>query len=123
MNKQSILIIEDDEPLRYLYKTVFEEANFDVHEAVDGITGVDAALLKKPQAIILDLMLPKQGGLAVLKIIRSHPDLLHLPVVVLTALDNPAYKEEARPNVQGYFLKIEVQPKDIVNHIKKILSN
>ena len=118
-----VLIVEDDESLRFLYKTIFQEADFEVHEANDGLSAIDMAIAKNPHVIILDLMLPKQGGLAALKIIRSHPNLKNMPVVILTALDNPAYRHEAEPHVQGYFLKIEVQPKDLVGYVKKILNS
>ena len=90
MSKSRVLLIEDDQALRLLYRQAFRAAGFTVFEAEDGQSAIDIALIDDPDVVILDLMLPKQGGLAVLKIFRSNPELKAKPIIVLTALPNPA---------------------------------
>ena len=117
-----VLLVEDNEELRRLYKDNFEAHNFEVFESADGQTAVDDALIRQPDAIILDLMLPKRGGLGVLRIIRTLPELKNVPVIILTALDNGEYREVAKGMVQGYFLKTQIKPGDLVRKVREFLE-
>ncbi len=117
-----VLLVEDNEPIRTMYKEEFLHCNFEVVEAEDGEIAVNAAIQHLPDIILLDLMLPKQGGLSVLKILRSHPETKDTPVVILTALPNPEYQDEAGDKVQGYFLKIQVKPRELVNKVRSMLD-
>jgi DNA-binding response OmpR family regulator len=123
MSARKVLLIEDNEELRKMYADVFERHNYTVYEAGDGQTGVDYALIYKPDAIILDLMLPRQGGLGALRVFRSNPELKHTPVFILTALPNPEYQQVAASLVQGYFLKTQIKPKELVETVSKALAN
>lgn len=118
----TVLLIEDDEPLRLLYKEIFVHNNFEVLEAADGEAGVTMAVMHKPDAIILDLMLPRQGGLGSLKIMRSLPETKNLPIIIMTALPNPEYRDQAKGRVQGYYLKTEIKPQELVEKVKALLA-
>ena len=122
MKQRKVLLIEDDEPLRTLYKEIFRHNNFEVVEAADGQTGVDMALMHLPDIIILDLMLPRQGGLGALRVFRSLPECRHTPIFILTALPNPQYQEMAKGRVEGYFLKTQVTPQQLVDQALKFLN-
>lgn len=121
--KHRVLLVEDNEDLRALYKTAFDHKGFQVIEAPDGQLAIDYALMNKPDVIILDLMLPRQGGLGVLKIYRTLPETKSIPVIILTALPNPDYVEQARPYAQGYFLKTQVKPKELVDAAIKLIEH
>ncbi len=121
--KPKVLLIEDDPTLRQLYKEAFDHAGFEVLEADDGQYGVDLALQHRPEALILDLMLPRQGGLHVLRILRSMPETRTMPIIILTALPNPEYKEMAKDRVQGYFLKTQIKPGELVDAVRKLLDD
>lgn len=122
MAKHSVLLVEDNQELRELYKDIFRHNNFEVYEAEDGLKAVEMALVNRPEAIILDLMLPRQGGLAALKIIRSLPDAKNIPIIVLTALPNKEYMIEAERLVQGYYLKTEIKPRELVTKVRELLE-
>jgi len=122
MAAKSVLLVEDDEELRQLYKVIFEKNDFKVYEAADGVMAVDEALRSKPSLIILDLLLPRQGGLHALKILRSLPETKKLPIFVMTALPNPEYQEAAKDTVQGYFLKTQVKPQELVDKVSQFLK-
>lgn len=122
MSARKVLLIEDNEELRKLYKEVFKRHDFEVYEAGDGQVGVDYALMYKPDAIILDLMLPRQGGLGALRVFRSLPECREMPIFILTALPNPEYQEMAKGRVQGYFLKTQVKPKELVDAVLAALA-
>lgn len=122
MKQRSVLLIEDNRELRQLYKEIFQHNNFQVFEAEDGDVGVTEALTNRPDAIILDLMMPKQGGLGALRIFRSNPEVANTPIFVLTALPNQEYRDMAKGKVQGYFLKTEITPQKLVSYVVEQLN-
>lgn len=122
MARRSVLLVEDNEELRLLYKEIFQHNNFQVYEAADGQVAIDEALTNRPDAIVLDLMLPRQGGLRALKIYRSLPECKNIPIIILTALPNPEYKTEAGDRVQGFYLKTEVKPQELVAKVRALLE-
>ena len=122
MRQKRILLVEDNEELRHLYKEAFHHNNFEIFEASDGISAIDVALLHIPDVILLDLMLPKQGGLGALKVFRSLPECKHIPIIILTALPNPDYKDQAKNLVQGYFLKTEITPGELVAKVREVIE-
>lgn len=80
--KSRILLIEDENDLRNTLKINLKEQNFKVISAEDGLEGLNKALTKSPDLILLDLMLPGMDGLAVLRALREKSDV---PVLILTA--------------------------------------
>ena len=123
MKQRTVLLVEDNEELRRLYREVFRRNNFIVTEAGDGQTAIDVALNHNPDVILLDLMLPRQGGLGALRVFRTLPECKHIPIIILTALPNPEYKALAEGKVQGYFLKTEITPKELVAKVRELLQD
>lgn len=122
MANRRVLLVEDNEELRSLYKEIFRHNGYEVFEAADGAQAIDEALACQPHAIILDLMLPRQGGLRALKIFRSLPECRNVPIIILTALPNPDYQKEAGNMVQGYYLKTAIKPQELVAKVTEILT-
>ena len=81
----AILLVEDDDSLRLVLTRELQRAGFTVHSLRDG-SGVIAALDKHdPDAVVLDLNLPRLDGYGVLSHLRARPATANLPVIVLTA--------------------------------------
>ncbi|MDZ4729890.1 MAG: response regulator [Xanthomonadales bacterium] len=83
-----ILVVDDDPDIRALASLALTQ---DGHTMIEASNGPDALALiaeQMPDLLVLDLQMPEQGGLEVLKILRSKPDTAALPVVVLTAMDD-----------------------------------
>ncbi len=80
---ETILIIEDDATMLRGLKDNFEYQGYGVLSASDGELGLNAALDKKPDLIILDIMLPKINGYEVCRLIRKEG--LAMPIIMLTA--------------------------------------
>jgi CheY-like chemotaxis protein len=122
--KPTILIIDDDPEIRGLYKDRFTEAGFEVLEAGNGDDGLELALSQPPQAILLDMMMPKKGGLGVLEILKTMPATKDIPVIVLTAYPADEYKEKStRWGAIHFFSKAETMPGDIVEKVKALLPS
>jgi two-component system alkaline phosphatase synthesis response regulator PhoP len=87
---ERILIVEDNEDLAFGLKTNMEVQGYDVALASDGPKGLKMALADPPDLVILDLMLPKLGGIEVLKKLRVSNSTT--PVLILTAKGNEVDK-------------------------------
>ena len=83
-DKKTILIVDDEKPIVDILVYNLEKEGYNTLEANDGVTAVEIALSKKPDLILLDIMLPKMDGLTVCKKIRSS---LNVPILMLTAKD------------------------------------
>ena len=84
--KISLLVVEDDENISSAISEYFSRAGYDVKTVDDGVMGVKAALDDPPDAVVLDLMLPKMDGLAVCRELREKAN--YLPILMLTAKDD-----------------------------------
>lgn len=86
----SVLVIEDESEIRELLRTNLEVRGLDVAEASDGAEAIDQLLDCKPDLIILDVMMPEIDGFEVLEFVRARTETQHVPVVLVTALDEQA---------------------------------
>src|SRR5436853_5342643 len=84
--KLNLLVIEDDDKILEAITEYFSRAGYLVQTAEDGLSGVQAALNDRPDAIVLDLMLPKMDGLAVCRELREKAP--YIPILMLTAKDD-----------------------------------
>src|SRR5690242_17290404 len=84
--KVSLLVVEDDENISTAISEYFSRAGYNVRTVEDGLNGVKAALDDPPDAVVLDLMLPKMDGLAVCKELRLKAP--QMPILMLTAKDD-----------------------------------
>jgi phosphoribosyl 1,2-cyclic phosphodiesterase len=83
-----ILVVDDDPDIRALANQALSQDGHIVIEASSGREALALIEAQAPDLLVLDLLMPVQGGLEVLKIIRSRPSTAALPVVVLTAMDD-----------------------------------
>lgn len=80
--KPTVLVIDDDFPLRQMLRLALENYGFTVHEAASGDTGVTQVATHNPDVILLDLALPDGSGLVQLEKIRSWSNV---PIIILSA--------------------------------------
>ncbi|MCW3786421.1 hybrid sensor histidine kinase/response regulator transcription factor [Plebeiibacterium sediminum] len=92
-NKNTVLIVEDDEELRSFIKNILEQS-YDILLAEDGEIGFSIAVDKCPDFIISDIMMPKMNGIELLKKLRDDIKTSHIPIILLTAKTNIESKLE-----------------------------
>ncbi len=85
----AILLVEDDPALRRALRTTLRNREFEVHEAPTGESAIIIAADRRPDVVILDLGLPDLDGVEVLRRLRAFSEV---PVIVLTARDDPSEK-------------------------------
>ena len=89
MNK-TILIVDDEMPTRTLLRIMLQGAGYTTYEAEDGEEALEAVAQYNPDAILLDVMMPRLDGLAVCMRLRAAKATVELPVLMLSADTNSA---------------------------------
>ena len=122
-NKKTILLVEDEEDIRNIYKTKLVKAGYGVVTANSGIRGVDLARKKQPDLILLDIVLPMGEGFSVLEDLKKNPKTRNIPVVIFSNLDQDYEKKMARDlGAEEYLTKTNVTPGEVVETIKNIFG-
>jgi len=88
--KKTILTIDDQADIRRLVRMTLEYDGYTVLEASEGEEGLSLARSRRPDLILLDVMMPGIDGLMVSKTLQADPQLSRIPVIMLTALDRDA---------------------------------
>ena len=83
--KRKILVVEDDRDIADLVKLVLETEDFTVETVLDPEQALEAARRIMPDAIMLDLSMPKMDGWEVFKLLKKDAALKNIPVAILTA--------------------------------------
>lgn len=79
-----ILIVEDEEAVRELERFILEQSGYEVMEARDGLEGLTKAEFRRPDLILLDLMMPDVSGGRMYDEMKEHPLTSGIPIVVVT---------------------------------------
>ncbi len=121
--QKSILIVEDDLFIREIYEYTLKKQGYNILSAEDGEEGLIQSQ-KKPDLILLDIMMPKLNGIEVLKRLKADENTKNIPVVRITNLGDKNVIEQAFSiGAQGYLLKVRFDPKTIPAEIKKFIDD
>ena len=122
MIKILILVIEDEPDFSELLKMRLESNGFSVVTAMDGYQGIQLAHAKKPNLIILDLMLPAGDGASVLEKLKLSGDTQYIPIVVLTGMINEEYKRKVIAKGVDAYLQKPCDADVLINTINEVLK-
>lgn len=118
-----ILIVEDNESLCRIMADTFKDEGFEVTVAHDGEAGLEAALKGKPDLILLDIMMPKMDGKALLQELRKDPAGKDTQVIVLTNSDSgEKVLDFMNLGVSDYLTKADWELSDLVKKVKEKLG-
>jgi DNA-binding response OmpR family regulator len=117
MSKGKVLIVEDDPQTVKLIKFVLEKEHYSTICAKDGEEGLRMARERRPDLIILDLMLPEMDGYQVCETLKSDSNTKEIPVIVLTALDTGADFEKALEKKADWYI---TKPFDSQHLLKRV---
>ena|SRR3990167_4323902 len=122
-DKKHILLVEDDEFLAELYATKLNLEGFEVSLAADGEKGLKSAKEKKPDLILLDIVLPKMDGFEVLRQLKLDKNVKSVPVILLT---NLSQKDEVNRGLSlgadDYLIKAHFMPSEVIKKIKQVIG-
>jgi CheY-like chemotaxis protein len=118
MTGPRILIVDDFEDSREMYRYVLTEQGFQVDSAADGREGLDKALNFTPDVILMDLSLPDIDGWEVTRRLKHAKETSHIPVVILTAYDLPP---KPLAGCDGVLIK-PCRPDKMIAEIQRLLG-
>ncbi len=118
-----ILFIEDESALQKTFGEILSQEGYEMISALDGEIGLRLAKDKKPDLILLDLVLPKIHGFEVLKRLKTDKETKDIPVIVLTNLEGIGDVDKALGlGATTYLVKAQYGLEEIVEKIKKALE-
>ena len=123
---RTILIIEDDRFISEMYARSLRRAGYDVDVSVTGQEGVNAALQKKYDVILLDIMLPEKQGKEVLQELKSYktPNLADSRVIIMTNFDQDEVSRSLmQSQADGYLIKADITPRKLVEIINSLFDS
>ena len=109
--KLNILLVDDDIVDVMNMKRIFRQKEFShslyiAHNGEEALQLMDENTIPMPHVILLDLNMPRMGGIEFLKVIRNNPRYQHIHVVVLTTSDEESYKRLTQQyNIAAYIIK------------------
>jgi len=119
MAKLKIVLVEDDEILSKVIYEELKDADFDVMQAFDGEEGLKLIRSKKPDLVLLDIILPKKDGFEVLEELKKSPDTQDIPVIVLTMIGKDEdIKKGLDLGANDYIVKSQHAIAEIIEKIK-----
>jgi DNA-binding response OmpR family regulator len=117
-----VLVIDDEPPLRLLYRVNLEAEGMEVGEAADGLSGIATAKRESPDIILLDVMMPRLDGWGVAEQLRDDPVTRDIPFVFVTA------RSRFRDRLRGFclgaadYITLPVNPLELAPRIREVLA-
>jgi DNA-binding response OmpR family regulator len=122
---KKILCIEDEQFIGELYARALEKVGYSVKVVADGEEGLHEAVNGSYDIILLDIMLPTMNGVDMLYKMKS-PHVtppMTSKIIITTNLDQKEdVKKEVESLADGYLIKAEVTPKELVNYIEQVIG-
>lgn len=120
---RSVLVVDDESMARTLLRLMLVRAGFNVSEAEDGYDALEKVRKNQPDIVLLDVMMPGMDGFAVCETLRSNPETLSLPIIMLSAkTDLDSINKGLRAGATVYLTK-PISPEDLTRHVREVLEN
>lgn len=121
--KRSILIIEDNTDIQEIYQIHFEDAWFLVDSAFDGLNGIVDLVQKKPDVILLDLMMPTMDGYEVLRTIKEQSSFSGTIIVCSNLSQKSNIDKAYRLGADHFLVKSNYSWAQVVEETLKFLDS
>lgn len=123
MKKYKILLIEDEPGQALAISSALSSAGYEIASAGDGKEGLEKAKDEAPDLILLDIVLPKMDGVAVLKELKKNPQTKEIPVIILTNLaTGETMRETMEAGSSDYLVKTDYTLEELAGKVKQALK-
>jgi len=122
-----ILVVDDEPDVVEMIKAALESASYQVIAAYNGKEGIEKAKREKPDAIILDIMMPEKDGFVACKELKGDPTCKDIPILILTAVGEH-FADTRYAKSMGLDLEAEdyidkpIDPKMLLARLAKLLK-
>ena len=120
--RPKILVVEDNMATRALLESTLDLEGYDVHSVADGESAAALLASEIPALVILDVMMPGMDGFAVLRHIRDSERTRDVPVVMLTAMDDPDSTWKGWRTGCNYYMNKPFEPEDLLNVVADLVQ-
>ena len=117
-----VLSIEDDAAMGQFLKAVFTAQGFTMDLATDGNAGLEMARRRRPDLVILDLLMPYKNGFEVLKELKDAPDTRAVPVIILSSNSREEDIVKALNAGADDFVVKPFRARELVTRVRKVLE-
>lgn|SRR5689334_16886354 len=116
---RTILLVEDNNDNRFIYRRALEHFGYTVIEALDGEEAIRLATDRVPDLVLMDISIPRINGWDATKAIRADPRTKGIPIIALTAHAMPA--DRARASEIGFasYLTKPIEPRRVIEEIER----
>ncbi len=121
MSKETILVIEDEKNILELIEYNLKEEEFRVIKSMKGNDGLEQARRRKPDLILLDLMLPEISGIEICKILKRDEATSRIPIIILTAKGTEADKVVGLELGADDYVTKPFSPRELSARVKAVL--
>ena len=119
MTTQSLVVAEDDPILAKVVIEELSEAGFEVHHAKNGVEAIELVTSKKPDLLLLDVVMPEKNGFEVLEAVKKSPVTSGVPVIMMTMLgQDEDIKKGLSLGASDYIVKSQHAVGEIVEKVK-----
>jgi CheY-like chemotaxis protein len=116
-----VLIVDDDQFIRKLIATTLEDvAEFDLHEAADGVEALEVARQTRPSLVFLDVDMPRLNGIETCRQLRQDDATGGATIVMLTAAHGDSVESEAEQAGADLFLTKPFSPLDLLRLVEQL---
>jgi putative two-component system response regulator len=117
-----VLLVDDDDMLRNMTEMLLSKQGFEVVTAENGEKTIQQLKVMLPDVILMDVMMPDMDGFSVCREIRANPVTAGIPIIMLTALDNPENKVKGFEGGADDYLAKPFEIAELTARIKHITS-
>jgi len=117
----TVLIADDSPTLRRIVSSVLEKAGYDIVIAEDGVEAVQAAFRSQPDAIILDVQMPRLSGYVAARLLKDDWQTTEIPLVLLTSLDAASDRYWGAQTGADRFLTKDFEAPQLVDALAEVL--
>ena len=128
---KKVLIVDDDADIRTFESSVVENNGYTPIIAVNGEEGINKIREEKPDAIILDILMPKESGIKMYREVKTDPKLSDIPVIILSGIAQRTFtrSQKALEEFEGQtvpepeaYLEKPVEPEELAATLNKFLA-
>lgn len=121
--REKILIVEDEELVAEILEKKLKEAGYDVEVARDGEEGLNKMRKRKPDLVLLDIVMPKKGGFEVMEEMRKDENLKDVDVMVISNSGQPVELDKAKAlGAKDWLIKTEFDPQEVLDKVNNLIK-
>ncbi len=123
MESKRILVVEDDVVLREVLTEKLDQKGYKVSSVEDGEVALQEIYRQKPDLILLDILMPRKGGMEVMEELHEDPELSGIPIIVISNSGQPVEVQRAKElGAKEFLIKAVFDPNEVLEKVQKVLK-